>query len=151
MSITRQHSKSDSSYHLGADMLTQGDSYPYLGVTTSSDLKWHNHISHITAKASGTLGFIWHNVYNCPPEVKSLAYSSFIRPELEYASTSWYPYLVGDIQQLEKVQHRATRFVLQLQVHYLCYWSPGVPRMATRPLLSTSHTNSIVKLVILIL
>jgi len=62
MSITRQRSKPVNSYHLGANMLAPVDSYPYLGVTISSDLKWHNHISHITAKASRTLGFVRHNV-----------------------------------------------------------------------------------------
>ena len=94
-------------------MLARVDSYPYLCVTIPSDLKWHNHISHITAKASRTLGFVGCNVYNCPPEVKSLAYTSLIRPQLEYASAAWDPYLVGDIQQLEKVQRRAARFVFR--------------------------------------
>ena len=88
MSTTRQRSKPDNSYHLGADMLARVDSYPYLGVIISSDLKWHNHISHITAKASRTLSFVRRNVYNCPPEAKSLAHTSLIRPQLEYMSAT---------------------------------------------------------------
>ena len=95
-------------------------------MTISSDLRWHNHVSYITAKASRTLVFVRRNVYNCPLEVKSLAYTSLIRPQLEYASAAWDPYLIGDIQQLEKVQHRqngscfATTNTLSL---LLVYWS----------------------------
>ena len=140
MSIARQRSKSDNSYHIGADMLARVDSYPYLGVTISSDLKWHNHISHITAKASRTLGFVRRNVYNCPSEVKSLAYTSLIRPQLEYASASWDPYLVGDIQQLEKVQRRAARFVFRDYKYTTSV--TGLLERLEWPLLSTRRTNS---------
>ena len=109
-------------------------------MTISSDLKWHNHISHITAKASGTLGFIRRNVYNCPPEVKSLAYISLIRPQLEYVSAAWDPYLFGDIQRLEKVQRRAVRFVFR-DYKYTTSVTSLLERLHW-PLLSTRHTNS---------
>ena len=122
-------------------MLARVDSYPYLGVTISSDLKWHNHISHITAKASRALGFVRRNVYNyCPSEVKSLAYTSLMRPQLEYASAAWNPYLVGDIQQLEKVQRRAARFVFRDYKYTTSV--TGLLERLQWPLLSTRRTNS---------
>jgi hypothetical protein len=34
-------------------------------------------------------------------------YKSFIRPHLEYCSIVWDPYLIGDIEMLEKVQRFA--------------------------------------------
>ena len=40
-----------------------------------------------------------------------LLYVSLIRPHLEYAVPVWNPYLRGDIENLENVQHRATRLV----------------------------------------
>ena len=106
----------------------------------SSDLIWHNRISHITAKASRTLGFVRRIVYNCPFEAKSLAYTSFIRPQLEYASAAWDPYLVGDIQQLEKVQHRAAQFVFCNYKHVTSV--TGLLELFQWPLLSTRRTNS---------
>ena len=34
-----------------------------------------------------------------------------IRPILEYAVQSWCPYLIKDIEELEKVQHRVTKLI----------------------------------------
>jgi len=113
MSITRQRSKLTRLYRLGTDILSQVDSYPYLGVTISSDLRWHDHINRITSKATRTLNFVRRNVYNCSSEAKSLAYTSLVRPQLEYAAAAWDPYRIGDIQAIEKVQRRAARFVFR--------------------------------------
>ena len=61
----------------------------------------------ISAKATGVLNFVRRNIYHCRPEVKALAYTSLIRPHLEYASAAWDTYTARDSYQLDKVQHRA--------------------------------------------
>jgi ribonucleases P/MRP protein subunit RPP40 len=111
LSITRQRSRPTTIYTLGAEILSRVDSYPYLGVTVSPDLRWrHNHISNISTKATRILNFVMRNVHSCSPEAKSLAYTSLVRPHLEYASSAWDPYLTKDIVQLKSVQRRAARF-----------------------------------------
>ena len=50
------------------------------------------------------------NIYSCPPEAKALAYTSLVRPHLEYASAAWDPFTARDITQLDKVQSRSARF-----------------------------------------
>ena len=42
-------------------------------------------------------------------------YVSLVHPHLEYASEIWNPYLIGDIQVLEKVQKRTTKLVPDLR------------------------------------
>ena len=139
LSITRQRSKSATTYTLGTEVLSQVDSYPYLGVTVSSDLRWHNHVSCISTKATRTLNFIRRNIHGCSAETKALAYTSLVRPHLEYASSAWDPYLAVDVSQLESVQRRAARFACNDYRHSTSV--TGLLQHLHWPLLSTRRTN----------
>ena len=92
-------------------MLSTVSFHTYLGITVSSDLKWHEHISNICLKATRILNFVRRNTYCCSQKAKNLAYLSLVSPNLEYAAAAWGPYRAKDIQQLERVQRRAARFV----------------------------------------
>ena len=85
--------------------------HPYLGAELSDDLTWATHIAKITGKANRSLNFISRNLYDCPQKVKETAYKSFIRLNLEYASSVWDPHLKKEITALKKVQRRAAHFV----------------------------------------
>ena len=76
-------------------MLNTVSSHTYLGITVSSDLKLHEHIS------IRTRNFATRNTYS--REATNLAYLSLVRPNLEYAAAAWDPYTAKDIQQLERV------------------------------------------------
>src|SRR5260221_4147577 len=78
LTITRQRLKPPVDYHLGAEPLTVVDSYPYVGVTISSDLRWNKYIANISAKAARMFNLVRRNIYCCPPEAKSLAYNSLV-------------------------------------------------------------------------
>lgn len=82
----------------------------YLGVTITSRLIWSSHINKICASASRKLGFLRHKLKAAPSHVKLLAYSSIVRPQLEYASAAWDPFLKKDIHKLEMEQRKAVRF-----------------------------------------
>ena len=43
--------------------------------------------------------------------MKETAFSSLVRPHLEYSASVWDPHLKRDINALEKVQRRGARFV----------------------------------------
>ena len=62
-------------------------------------------------KGNKTLGFIRRNLKDCTKPVKSAAYTSMVRPTMEYASSVWDPTNRKKIENLEKVQKRAARFV----------------------------------------
>ena len=93
--------------------LEQVDSASYLGITVNIKLKWSEHISSISNKASRSFGLIKRNLRNCPRKVRETAYTSIVRPKLEYASASWDPHYKKDISTLERVQRKAARFCLQ--------------------------------------
>ena len=58
------------------------------------------------------LGLLRRNLYSCSPKVKEISYKTLVRPRLEYCATIWDPYQKEYIKQLEGVQRRAARFVL---------------------------------------
>ena len=58
-----------------------------------------------------TLGLIRRNLGDCTAPVKAAAYSTVVRPVLEYSSTVWDPHQTSDIHNLEQVQRKAARFV----------------------------------------
>ena len=43
--------------------------------------------------------------------MKSQAYSTLVRPHLEFASAAWDPHLKKDINNIEMVQRQSARFV----------------------------------------
>ena len=66
--------------------------------------------SKTAAKANKSLGTIQRNLWNCPKDVKEIAYTSLVRPKLAYARAAWGPFLKKDISALERVQRTAARF-----------------------------------------
>ena len=80
------------------------DSSKYLGVTISKHLTWKKHIDNTVNKANKTLGFILHNLGDCTAPVKAAAYSTVVRPMLEYSSTVWDPQQTSDIHNLDSTQ-----------------------------------------------
>ena len=111
--ISNKQRPPQRTYFFCGSKLEQVDSASYLGITVNSKLKWSEHISSISSKASRSLGLIKRNLWNCPRKVRETAYTSIVRPKLEYASASWDPHFKKDISVLERVQRKAARFCLQ--------------------------------------
>ena len=86
--ISNKQRAPQRSYFFCGSKFEQVDSASYLGVTVNSKLKWSEHISSISSKASRSLGLIKRNLWNCPRKVRETAYTSIVRPKLEYASAS---------------------------------------------------------------
>ena len=67
----------------------------------------------ITSKAYKSLGLLCRVFKNSHyPEARKCLYISIVRPNLLYCSPLWRPYLIKDIDLLERVQRRATKFIL---------------------------------------
>ena len=98
-------------YTLCGQVLSVVEEAKYLGVLISDYLSWSPHISSITGKAASTLGFLRRNLRKCPAQLKERAYIAFVRSTLDYASPIRDPVLKRDINNLEKINRRAARFV----------------------------------------
>ena len=82
-----------------------------LGIKITSDLKWHQHVKYAANKANKILGMLRRTFSNISPELMKVLYTSFVRPHLEYGVAVCNPYARSDVEQLEKVQRRATRLI----------------------------------------
>lgn len=108
--ITRAKCPIQTKYILHGSALEAVSSAKYLGVMISDDLSWGPHIDSTSKKANQTLGFLKRNIKVHNRDLKSTAYTTLVRPQLEYASTVWSPHTAADITKLESVQRRAARW-----------------------------------------
>ena len=97
---------------------TTGDSH---GSTLVSPVyersTWSEHVPLTTKKGNGTLAFVRRNLKTCPKKIKENAYTTLVRPVLEYGAAKWDPYLGKDISSIEMVQRRAARFITNDYAH----------------------------------
>ena len=110
MHISRTKKKTKF-YELCNEILTTVDNAKYLGITLSDDLSWHRHVCEAAKKANSTLHLISRNLRSCPRAARIIAYTTLVRPKLEYSSTVWDPHIKEDINILERVNRRAARLV----------------------------------------
>ena len=97
-------------YTLNGDVLKLVSSAKYLGVLATHDLSWSEHIRAISAKANAKLGWARRNLRGCPYKLRDIAYTTLIRPGLEYSDSVWDPTNKADVKLLDQVQHRAARW-----------------------------------------
>ena len=81
----------------------------YLGVLLTSDLTWTEHIRRICNKTRRLIGLMYRRFHHCHPDLMLKLYKAFIRPHLEYAPQVWDPYLIKDIELVERTQKFALR------------------------------------------
>lgn len=105
----------DLNYRLGGTLLTKVESFKYLGVLIDNSFKWGDHVSAKHSEALKTLGMLRRNLMTAPVEIKALAYKTLCRPKVEYAAEVWDPYFLTQINLLESLQNKATRFNFNLK------------------------------------
>ena len=103
--------KINTNYQIHEQTMEVVNSSKYLGVTISENLTWRKHIEDTVNKANKTLSFVRRNLSNCSASVKTAAYTTMVRPRLEYSSNVWDPHHNKKIHSLEQVERRAARFV----------------------------------------
>lgn len=111
MSVTAKKSPLQFTYKIGLKEIRRTMKMKYLGVTITHNLSWNEHVANICGSAQRKLGMLRRKLKQASPDVKLKAYTMIVRPTLEYASIVWDPYRRTLINQIERIQRLAVRFI----------------------------------------
>lgn len=105
--------KFPTTYFINDNAITANNTHRDLGIILSTDLSWRHHYSHISAKAYKTLGLLRRAFSHAANTLtKKSLYLALVRSQLLYCSPLWHPYHLNDITLLERIQRRATKYIL---------------------------------------
>lgn len=114
MSFLRRSNKMTFDYCIEGLSVKTVDKIKDLGVFMTPTLSPHEHLIHVAARASSTMGFILRQSKDFKsPQTLVTLYKTLVRPLLEYSSVIWSPYQYGHVEILNRVQ---TRFIRMLGV-----------------------------------
>ena len=117
--ITRKFNPVEFQYKINDKPLEVTNHEKDLGVYVSSDLTWKKHTLEQCAKANKLLGFIRRCAMDVQsPSTRRTLYLAIVRPALGYATQVWSPQTIDLIRRIERVQRRASKFILDLP--FLC-------------------------------
>ena len=105
--------RSSTSYHIVSNILQHLSEHRDLGIQMSSDLSWNNHYNMICSKAYRSLALLRRTFGGSGPvEARRSLYLALVRSQFIYCSQLWNPHLIKDTTILERVQRRATKYIL---------------------------------------
>jgi len=106
-------SKSTSAYYLSDSAVSTANSQKDLSLIVSNNLSWTEHYNHIIPHAYNILVLIRHSFNpSLSSPVKIKLYLTLFCSQLMYCTPIWCPYLLKDIQNIERIQRCATKFIL---------------------------------------
>ena len=82
-----------------------------LGVSVDREMKFSLHIANrpISRKAHKRANLIIRCFHSKNIQQLVASYKVYVRPNLEYSSVAWNPYLIKDMKAIESVQRRFTK------------------------------------------
>ena len=83
-----------------------------LGVVIDKKLSWLPHVKKISNRANYKRQFLQRNLRSCKGKTKLQCYKTYVRPVLEYASPVWDTNNKKVIENIESVQRKAIRFIM---------------------------------------
>ena len=113
LTVTRKKTPVAQEYYLDKVYLQRVQEEKYLGVTISCNLLWDSHVTCIVHKANRMLGL---SKRTCPLitdfKVRRTLYLSLVKSQLSYVKLRTI---------LERVQRRATRWILRARIFEISY------------------------------
>ena len=88
------------------------DKFKLLGTVLSNDLKWTEHVKHVTSSCFGVLAVLRKIKNMTPQETKKSLVQSLVLSKLNYNDTVSYPLPLFLQKRMQRVQNAAASFVL---------------------------------------
>ena len=127
-------------YKIDSNIIAVVDSVTDLGVIIDADLRFKHHLNNIVLKANQRSALIKRSFLSKNTSNLIRAFKIYVRPILEYASTTWSPSYISQINQIESVQRHFTKSISDLK-HL-----PYTTRLSTLKLQSLEHRRLIADL-----
>ena len=100
-------------YFINDKEILSKDCHKDLGVFIAGDLSWSVHYDHICSRAYKMLGLLRRVFCRANTIIaKKHLFNVLVKSQISYCSEIWRPHLLKDIQTLENIQRRATKFIL---------------------------------------
>ena len=94
-------------------VIKKSTTYKDLGIQVENSLTWSNHVRHLCSKAYGALHTIRRTIpWTSSVVLRKRLFLTLVRSYFGHCSQLWRPQLFKDISALERVQRRATKFIL---------------------------------------
>jgi hypothetical protein len=103
--------KNPLGYSPGNQKIPEASRRKYLGIILQSDLNWVDQVNYTVQKAWKAVHFVMRVLKIGNTNTESLAYTSSVRPVLEYGTACWDPCIEGQINALDRVQKKAVQFI----------------------------------------
>ena len=100
-----------NTYWMDDNKLKQSHCEKDLGIHIDDNLNFKKHITTIVNKATRIMAVVRKTFDYMDEEVFKLVFKGLVRPHLEYGAPIWSPHNKNLIEQIEKVQRRATKTV----------------------------------------
>ena len=113
----RSSSHHGPSYTVGAYCLPNVSQCTDLGVSYDNHLHFKSHVCSIVKKAAGRAKCILKCFSSRDKLLLARAFSTFVRPLLEFSSVIWCPYYINEIIKIEAVQRAFTKSIGNLRLY----------------------------------
>ena len=104
------HGNSKRIYKIHGKEIESSSQERDLGILIQENLDWDAHVTKVPNQANRILGMIRSYEDRSVKNIVQL-YKSLVRPHLKYAVQAWKPYKQNHVDQIGKVQRRATKVI----------------------------------------
>ena len=113
LTFSLSHDPNVHPYFVNDKEILSKDCHKDPGVFIAGDLSWSVHYDHICSRAYKMLGLLRRVFCRANTIIaKKHLFNVLVKSQISYCSEIWHPYLLKDIQTLENIQRRATKFIL---------------------------------------